>query len=373
MLKVKHLEKRILGKYRCIVISDIHSHLDRFKELLKKVNYHKNDYLVILGDFIEKGNQTIETVEYLQKLQKNSDRVYVILGNCEYALEEMISNQKYAKQVINYLNHIGKSGMIKQALNELSLDIKRDPPELIQAKVKKYLQPYFEYFKTLPTTLHLNNFIFVHAGIENRKDWKNSRLTSLIEMKTFFQNGHCLEDYVVVGHLPTSNQHKHLINNDIIIDKKKRIISIDGGTGVKFVSQLNALIINGDYNEVHFKKVNVQPLPLYQAIIDVHTEKKKYHKIAWPDFEVNLLKKGKIFSKCLQVNTNNILKIKNEFLYKNKEKLYCLDDYVDNFIEVEKGDIVKLIGVYGIYAYIIKDGNVGWIKYRYIKKFDKTM
>lgn len=295
MLKVKHLEKRILGKYRCIVISDIHSHLDRFKELLKKVNYHKDDYLVILGDFIEKGNQTIETVEYLQKLQKNSDRVYVILGNCEYALEEMISNQKYAKQVINYLNHIGKSGMIKQALNELSLDIKRDPPELIQAKVKKYLQPYFEYFKTLPTTLHLNNFIFVHAGIENRKDWKNSRLTSLIEMKTFFQNGHCLEDYVVVGHLPTSNQHKHLINNDIIIDKKKRIISIDGGTGVKFVSQLNALIINGDYNEVHFEKVNVQPLPLYQAIIDVHTEKKKYHKIAWPDFEVNLLKKGKYF------------------------------------------------------------------------------
>lgn len=50
-----------------------------------------------------------------------------------------------------------------------------------------------------------------------------------------------------------------------------------------------------------------------------------------------------------------------------------MDDYVDNFIEVEKGDIVKLIGVYGIYAYIIKDGNVGWIKYRYIKKFDKTM
>ena len=37
MLKVKHLEKRIVGKYRCIVISDIHSHLDRFKELLKKV------------------------------------------------------------------------------------------------------------------------------------------------------------------------------------------------------------------------------------------------------------------------------------------------------------------------------------------------
>lgn len=231
MLEVRHLEKRIVGKYRCIVISDIHSHLDRFKELLKKVNYTNDDYLVILGDFIEKGDQAIETIKYLQELQKNSDRVYVILGNCEYALEEMICNQKYAKQVINYLNRIGKSGMIKQALNKLSLDIKKDAPELIQAKVKEYLQPYFDYFNTLPTTLHLNNFIFVHAGIENRKDWKNSKLSSLIEMKTFFQDGHCLNDHVVVGHLPTSNQHRHAINNDIIIDNKKRIISIDGGTG----------------------------------------------------------------------------------------------------------------------------------------------
>ena len=41
MLEVRHLEKRIVGKYRCIVISDIHSHLDRFKELLKKVRFYR--------------------------------------------------------------------------------------------------------------------------------------------------------------------------------------------------------------------------------------------------------------------------------------------------------------------------------------------
>ena len=137
---------------------------------------------------------------------------------------------------------------------------------------------------------------------------------------------------------------------------------------MKFVNQLNALIINGDNDRFYFEKVHVQPLPLYQAIVDVHIEKKKYQKIAWPNYEVNLIKPGKIFSKCLQTNTNHVLKIKNEFLYKNKEKLYCLDDYVDNFIEVEKGDVVKLIGVYGIYAYVIKDNNVGWIKFRYLKK-----
>lgn len=370
MLEIKHIKKEINDDYRCIVVSDIHSHLDRFKELLKKVNYSKQDYLVILGDFIEKGNQTIETVEYLQNLQEHNDRVYVILGNCEYALEEMVSNPKYANQMIKYLNRIGKGGMIRQAINKLSLDIKTDSPQLIQNKVKEYLQPYFDYFNTLPTTLQINNFIFVHAGLENRKDWQNSTLSSMIEMKDFYLKGHCLDQYVVVGHLPTSNQHNNLINNNITIDKKKKVISIDGGTGVKSISQLNALIIKNENNQTYFMKEYIQPLPYYQAIIDINVEEHESHKIAWPHFEVKVLKPGKIFSDCLQVETDKKIKIKNEFLYKKNNKIYCLDDYVDNQISLKKGELVKLLGIYGSYAYVIKENEVGWVKYCYLKKYN---
>ena len=32
----------------------------------------------------------------------------MILGNCEYALEEMVDNPKYANQIVHYLNRIGK-------------------------------------------------------------------------------------------------------------------------------------------------------------------------------------------------------------------------------------------------------------------------
>ena len=64
--------------------------------------------------------------------------------------------------------------MIKQALNKLSLDIKKDAPELIQAEVKEYLQPYFDYFNTLPTTLHLNNFIFELKDTITNKMYKFS-------------------------------------------------------------------------------------------------------------------------------------------------------------------------------------------------------
>ena len=46
MLKVQHANKVVKGPYRCLVISDIHSHLDRFKQLLKEaidmVEYNMN-------------------------------------------------------------------------------------------------------------------------------------------------------------------------------------------------------------------------------------------------------------------------------------------------------------------------------------------
>lgn len=60
---------------------------------------------------------------------------------------------------------------------------------------------------------------------------------------------------MIVGHLPTSNFYKNQINNDICFDEDKKIISIDGGTGVKFISQLNALIIEKDEQGLHFNNM----------------------------------------------------------------------------------------------------------------------
>ena len=55
--RAKHKTLSIKGSARLIAVSDIHGHLDRFKALLRKVHYNPlEDYLVIIGDFVEKGN-----------------------------------------------------------------------------------------------------------------------------------------------------------------------------------------------------------------------------------------------------------------------------------------------------------------------------
>ena len=63
--------------------------------------------------------------------------------------------------------------------------------------------------------------------------------------------------------MPTSNFYQSQIKNDVLMDFDKKIISIDGGTGVKFISQLNALIIENDGKNLTFKNHFVQPLPIY--------------------------------------------------------------------------------------------------------------
>ena len=51
MIEIRHEKLNIEKPYRCIVVSDIHSQLDRFKQLLKEAPYTTQDYLNIDGEF----------------------------------------------------------------------------------------------------------------------------------------------------------------------------------------------------------------------------------------------------------------------------------------------------------------------------------
>lgn len=361
MIEVRHEKLNIEKPYRCFVISDIHSHLDRFQQLLEEINYNTNDYLIINGDFVEKGTQAIQTVHYLKSLQEKSKRVYVLLGNCEYALDALINQDNLCEEMIHYLRRIGKSGMIDQVISKNKLDITKQNPQYLQKRVREALKEELEYIQSLPTSLETDDFLCVHAGIEKKLDWQNAPLSSFIEKRNFQTVGHCLDKYVIVGHLPTSNFYTNQINNDIKIDHEKRIISIDGGTGVKSISQLNVLIIENNGKNLSFKQHAFQPLPTYQIKEDYDVKSKEVHKVAWPDFEIKIIEKTDEFSLCKVINTNNTLWIKNEFIYEKKNHYYCLDDYIDTFLKVKKGEKVKLIGIYHHYAYIKKDKAIGWI------------
>lgn len=365
MITPKHLKKKIKGDYRLIVVSDVHGHLDRFRRLLQKVKYTSDDYLVILGDFVEKGDQVIETIHFVQQLSQ-CKKTFVLAGNCEWALEALLTIPELAPQIPQYFKRVSSNGCIREIYHKLHLDDGHETMLGVQKQIAEYLKKELDFISHLPVTLKFNQFLFVHAGIEKRKDYENSSLSSLLEMQHFYDQGHLLNEIVVVGHLPTSNYFKCHIDNNIIIDEKKKIICIDGGTGVKNVSQLNALIIENKNNQITYQKEYVQPLPKYLVMQDVNHHFESIHKIGYPYFEIQVIEQGKQFSLCYQKETNQTLYIKNEFIYQKKHKTYCLDDYTDVFLSIKQGEEVKLLGIYDKYAYVIYKGQVGWIKNEYL-------
>lgn len=361
MITPKHLKKTIRDDYRIIVISDIHGHLDRFKSLLHKVKYTPNDYLIILGDFVEKGDQVIDTIHFIQHLDKN-ERTYVLAGNCEWALSALLEIPEFANHIPSYLKRVSSNGCIREVYHKLHLDDGHETTLGVQKQIANYLKNELNYISHLPVTLKINQFLFVHAGIEKRKDYQNSSLSSMLEMQHFYDQGHLLDEIVVVGHLPTSNYDDQYIDNNIMINEEKKIICIDGGTGVKQISQLNALIIQSKQGQISYETTYVQPLPYARIIQDTHYPKQDVHKIAYPHFKVEVLKQGRQFSLCHQEETNQTMNIKNEFLYQRNHQTYCLDDYTDCMLSIQMNEKVKVIGLYDEYAYVIYKNQVGWIK-----------
>ena len=65
---------------RTIVISDIHGNLPYFKALLEKIHFSDRDLLILDGDFLEKGPDSLGTLRFIMELSKH-DNVYPILGN----------------------------------------------------------------------------------------------------------------------------------------------------------------------------------------------------------------------------------------------------------------------------------------------------
>ncbi len=366
--RAKHKTLTIKGTARLIAVSDIHGHLDRFKALLRKVHYNPlEDYLVIIGDFVEKGDQVLETIHYLMYLSQ-FPKCTILLGNCEWALDALLHIPELAIEIPRYLKRVSANGLIRTLYHEGHYDDDHETMLGMQKQMAQKVAQEFAFIESLPVTLNVNNeLIFVHAGLENRDNYKECGLSSYLEMQRFLEMGHPFKQTVVVGHLPTSNYDPAHICNDIIIDEKKRIIAIDGGTGVKMISQLNALIIHFENGQRRYEKENVMPLPTMRVRCNVAGDPGPDHKIAFPHYEVEMIHEGEQFSQCYQEDTSALLMIKNEFLYERNGQLYCLDDYCDHQMTLHKGDLVKVAGIYGDYAYVSFHQEVGWVKLDFLE------
>ena len=80
---------------RLLAIGDIHGCMDPFRELVeKKIRIRKSDRIVLLGDYIDRGYQSREVVDYIIDLQNQGFDIIPLMGNHESMLIDSLGSEQ---------------------------------------------------------------------------------------------------------------------------------------------------------------------------------------------------------------------------------------------------------------------------------------
>ncbi len=173
---------------RIYAIGDIHGRFDKLMALLDKIVIDfESDTVVFLGDYIDRGPNSFEVVDYLVKLKKKYPQIIFLKGNHEDMLENYLSG----KDRMTYLINGGQ-----QTLDSY-LSRPRQPDEpLIPAD-------HLAFYKSLLLYYETDQYIFVHAGLNKHVPLEEQKLEDLLWIRgKFIQTKYDFGKLVVFGHTP---------------------------------------------------------------------------------------------------------------------------------------------------------------------------
>ncbi len=223
---------------RTFVIGDIHGELDKLNSLLKNIKPQKNDTLIFLGDYVDRGPDSCGVIERLIELQSTCSCRFIMGNHDKIWYEDLINNRP--KKDLQFL--------------EWGADQTYESYKTHQIDPKSHLE-FFENLYDYYTIKDENSYrIFTHGGFhrslsikEQPKDiWYWDRellmtafaykdLSPTIKEKYLFTKDNFTHIYL--GHTPTQGWDQ---KSPLFVD---RVILMDTGVGKYSNSDLYALEI----------------------------------------------------------------------------------------------------------------------------------
>ena len=345
---------------RLLVISDIHGNVPYFEGVLRKAGFSSRDELIIDGDFLEKGPESLRMLRILMELHHRGN-THVLCGNCDdwYDIYRPEWRQEDDEKVLQYMLW-RKSGLLWDMCNAAGIDpFEMDDFTAAKAQLRRAFPAEWDFLRDLPHALETERFVFVHAGMRPDKPLKAHSVEELTKVEHFLTLDRRFSKWVVVGHWPVVLYGTDRVCANPILDRDKRIASIDGGCVLKDDGQLNCLIIpHRDSEDLDF--VAYDPFP-EKTVLDDQAEGVRSYYIRWGDSTVQVLARGEEFSRCRHVRTGYEMDILTKYLFTDNPVTDC-NDCTDYILPLRRGDRVRVIEETSRGCLVKHKGVTGWYR-----------
>ena len=351
---------------RILSVSDIHGNLSFFRGLLEQVKFTPQDILVLDGDILEKGRDSLALLRDIMALSR-THTVFPLSGNCDGLVSRFFETDELdQKFYTSYLPQHPES-TIRQLADEMGYADWQDLPGLRAALRERYPE-LRAWLAAMPTILETEHLVFVHGGVPSLEHMEQLDRWRCMKNDNFRGQGHAFSKYVIVGHWPVTLYHPHIPSAAPLFDWDRKIISIDGGCVLKADGQLNALILPTEESE-EFTWQAYDGLPVYHAL-DGQAPSQDSINIRWGRAHLELLEPGEELSWCRHLESGRELYVLTSYLRRDGERLWC-EDSTDYRLPVEPGDRLSLVARTSRGCLMKKNGVTGWYFGRLGDKLEK--
>lgn len=340
---------------RIIAVSDIHGNLPFFQALMDKIGLTSEDILVLLGDMLEKGQDSLALLRRLVDLSR-THTLYPVCGNCDGLVLRFFESDELDRRFFaSYLPRHPES-TLRQLAREGGFDQWEDLPRL-RADLRAAFPEEWAWLRAMPTILETEHLVFVHGGVPSLERMEELDRWGCMKNDNFLSQGHSFDKWVIVGHWPVTLYDGRIPSSAPRFDRERRIISIDGACVLKVDGQLNALMLPSEDSE-DFTWTAWDGLPTARAL-DRQEESVDSVNIRWGRSALELLEAGEELSLCRHLETGRELFILNDYLRQGPGGLEC-EDSTDYRLPVSPGDLLTVVRKTSGGFLCKKEGVTGW-------------
>ena len=372
------------GKRRLVVFSDVHADLSSLRRALDAAHLRPDDILVPVGDYIERGPDSLGTLRFMMDLCRRYE-THALIGNVDSYVLRMFTQENPGADgsLVRALSFRSprECRWAREARAAFGLDAvpELNPPPIedeeagaawlnparkaaLYAFRDRFRETYareLSWMEALPAIADTPQRIFVHGGLPHEDlpalvgtdDWW------LTKNDNFIGQGLKFSRTVVVGHYPAILYRPGIADSRPFYSPSQNILAIDGGSGVKLDGQVNVLVFP-DPDSAWYELYFADALPPYEAL-DAQTASERPVSVHWGDHWVDILRRE---GDCLYVrhrSTGRTLWVPAAFLYRDGAPAQ-IEDSTSYELPVKPGDRLGLVCRTSRGAVVKKGSVTGW-------------